>query len=163
MIIFILHHCFVCFGFCPTLDFFTHVETSPLPVKGCKFWHILGTEQWRFFSVLHLLWHRLIVYDGYIRGPAILTLVAERFIMELLQPVLGLSQPDSNTQSSTCETNISTNCATAMNVPLLKSEVGSGGFPKMICLLQWLALFCYNFQFGVGDKPFSRVIVDERL
>ena len=36
---------FVClFGvFHPTREFFTHMETSPLPVKGCKFWHMLGT------------------------------------------------------------------------------------------------------------------------
>ena len=26
-----------CF-FCPTPELFTHMETSPLPVKGCKFW-----------------------------------------------------------------------------------------------------------------------------
>ena len=29
--------------FCPTREFFTHLETSPLPVKGWKFWPILGT------------------------------------------------------------------------------------------------------------------------
>ena len=31
---------FVClFGvYSPTREFFTHMETSPLPVKGCKFW-----------------------------------------------------------------------------------------------------------------------------
>ena len=36
---------FVCFFvfFCPTQVFFTHLETSPLPVKGSKFWSMLGT------------------------------------------------------------------------------------------------------------------------
>ena len=36
---------FVClFGiFRPTPEFFTTLETSPLPVKGCKFWPMLGT------------------------------------------------------------------------------------------------------------------------
>ena len=37
---------------------FTHLETSPLPVKGCKFWPMLdthGLEQWRIFQVPHLL------------------------------------------------------------------------------------------------------------
>ena len=36
---------FVCLGvFRPTREFFSHLETSPLPVKGCKFWPILGTH-----------------------------------------------------------------------------------------------------------------------
>ena len=29
--------------FRPALEFFTHLETSPMPVKGCKFWPMLGT------------------------------------------------------------------------------------------------------------------------
>ena len=28
----------------PTWEFFTHMETSPLPVKGCKFWPMLGSH-----------------------------------------------------------------------------------------------------------------------
>ena len=28
----------------PTRKFFTHMETSPLPVKGCKFLPMLGTH-----------------------------------------------------------------------------------------------------------------------
>ena len=37
---------FVCLlgVYLPTREFFTHMETSPLPVKGCKFWRILGTN-----------------------------------------------------------------------------------------------------------------------
>ena len=37
---------FVCLDgvYRPTQEFFTHMETSPLPVKGCKFWPILGTH-----------------------------------------------------------------------------------------------------------------------
>ena len=31
-------------GFRPTRKFFTHLETSPLPVEGCKFWPMLGTH-----------------------------------------------------------------------------------------------------------------------
>ena len=38
---------FVClFGFgvhCPAREFFTYMDTSPLPVKGCKFRPMLGT------------------------------------------------------------------------------------------------------------------------
>ena len=33
-----------------TREFFTHMETSQLPLKGCKFWPMLGMEQWEFFS-----------------------------------------------------------------------------------------------------------------
>ena len=29
--------------FRPTREFFTHMETSPLSLKGCKFWHMLDT------------------------------------------------------------------------------------------------------------------------
>ena len=32
------------FGVCPTREFFTHIETSPLPVKGCKFLLMLGSR-----------------------------------------------------------------------------------------------------------------------
>ena len=49
---------FVClFGvFRPTREFFSHIEKSPLPAKGCKFWPMLGTYgHWavRIFSVPH--------------------------------------------------------------------------------------------------------------
>ena len=51
---------FVCLGFfIPLEDFFTHLETSPLPVKGCRFWQIcalIAVEQWEIFSMPHLLW-----------------------------------------------------------------------------------------------------------
>ena len=44
--LFIIHehkdNCFVClFVFCPTREFFTHIETSPRPVKSCKLVRIL--------------------------------------------------------------------------------------------------------------------------
>ena len=36
---------FVCvYGLHPTPEFFTHVETSTLMVKGCKIWPMLGTH-----------------------------------------------------------------------------------------------------------------------
>ena len=31
-------------GFRPTRQFFTHMETTPLPIKGCKCWPMLGTR-----------------------------------------------------------------------------------------------------------------------
>ena len=55
----------------PTRKIFTHLETSPWPVKGCKFWHLLGIHgHWAvrvFFSVPHLLSH----------GTSIIMLVSE--------------------------------------------------------------------------------------
>ena len=36
-------------------------------------------EQWWFFSVPHLLWQGVSVYNGHLRGPVTLTPVAQRF------------------------------------------------------------------------------------
>ena len=45
----------------PNREFFSHIETSPLPVKGCKFWPRFGNHDlWEvsvLYSVPHLLWH----------------------------------------------------------------------------------------------------------
>ena len=64
---------FVCFGvYRPTREFFTQMETSPIPVKGANFdlcSALLAIEQWGFFSGPHLLWHWASVYDGNLRGP----------------------------------------------------------------------------------------------
>ena len=51
---------YVCLGFfVPLKEYFTHKEeTSPLPMKGCKFEicsAAMATEQLGFFSVQHLL------------------------------------------------------------------------------------------------------------
>ena len=48
-ITFELFKVFVCsfrliWAYRPTRKFFTHMETSPLPVKGCKFLPMLGTH-----------------------------------------------------------------------------------------------------------------------
>ena len=48
------------------------LETSPLPVKGCKFDlcpALMAIEQWGFFSVPHLLWHGALIYNGHIQDP----------------------------------------------------------------------------------------------
>ena len=39
----LVHYYFLIWVFRPTREFFSHIETSPLPVKVCKFWPILGT------------------------------------------------------------------------------------------------------------------------
>ena len=41
--------------FCPFREFFTHMKTSPMPLKSNKFTYILGTCD-HYFSVPHLLW-----------------------------------------------------------------------------------------------------------
>ena len=53
-----LNYVFVCLlgVFRPTREFFTYMETLPLPVKGCKFWSMLDTYgHWtlRFFLSCH--------------------------------------------------------------------------------------------------------------
>ena len=43
---------FICLGVFVPLDFFfNHMETSPLPMKGCKFWLILGTYMYSHWAV----------------------------------------------------------------------------------------------------------------
>ena len=83
---------FTVFFLCPSREFFTHLETSPLPVKGCKFWPMLGMliviVQWGFFTVPHLLWQRSNIYNGHLRGPVTPTTITERLAMELSLPVL---------------------------------------------------------------------------
>ena len=57
-----------------TREFFTYTETSPLPVKGCLFWPMLGTHRhWTVKVILpatptvtrdiHLLWSSLRTRD----------------------------------------------------------------------------------------------------
>ena len=57
-----------------TQEFFTHLETSSLPVKGCKFdLRVMAIEQWVFFSVTLLFLHATSVYNGHFRVPVTLT------------------------------------------------------------------------------------------
>ena len=90
--------CFVCFHgiYRPTRECFTHMETSPLRVKGCNFdlcSALMAIEQWGFFNV-ELLRHGPTVYNGHLRGHVTLTPlpssvwpVAERLAVELSLPV----------------------------------------------------------------------------
>ena len=82
----------VCGVYRPTREFFTHMETSQLPVKGCKFWPslaLMAIEQWGFFNVPHLLWHGPTLYNDHLRGPVTVTPITctERLAVELLLPV----------------------------------------------------------------------------
>ena len=63
---------FVCLSgiFRPTREFFTHSETSPMPVKGCNFDFcsaLMAIEQLGFLSVPHLLWHVASVCNAHLR------------------------------------------------------------------------------------------------
>ena len=49
---------------------------------------LMSIEQWGFFSVPHVLWHRASVHNGHRRGPVTLTIVADRLALELSLPVL---------------------------------------------------------------------------
>ena len=49
---------------------------------------LVAIDQWGFFSVPQLLWHGASVNNGHLRGPVTLTLLAERFTVELSLPVL---------------------------------------------------------------------------
>ena len=76
----------------------------------------MAIEQWEFFSVPHLLWHGTSVYNGQLRGPVILTPIAESFAGELTLPFFTTwvsRSRDSNTQLSACEANALAHCFTA--------------------------------------------------
>ena len=51
---------------------------------------LMSIEQWGFFSVPHLLWHVASVYNGHLRGPVTLALIAERLAVELSYMFLRL-------------------------------------------------------------------------
>ena len=75
--------------FRPIREFFTHLETSPLPVKDlCS--TLMAVVQWGSLGVPHLLWHGTFVYNGHLRGPVILTPNAERLAVELSLLVLTI-------------------------------------------------------------------------
>ena len=101
---------FLCWFFRPTREYFTRMETSPLPVKGCKYFDICSAtmimEHWAFVSVPHLLWHRSSGYNGHLWGPVTLTPFAECLVVEL-------RGRDSDTQPSACGATALTHCATA--------------------------------------------------
>ena len=91
-------------------NFFTYMymETSPLSVKGCKFWPMFGTHgHWAvkvFWPVTPvLLWHGSSVYAGHLRGPVTLAPIAERLAVELSLPVLSRLRFEHPTFRLRCE------------------------------------------------------------
>ena len=64
-------------------EFFTHLATSPLPRTAANFdlnSELMAIEQWRFFSVPHILWHGAFVYNGHLRGPVTLTPICRVYV-----------------------------------------------------------------------------------
>ena len=69
---------------------FTHLEISSLLARDANFdlfSALMTVEQWGFYIVLHILWHGSSVYNGHLRGPVTLSLIAERLAVELSLPV----------------------------------------------------------------------------
>ena len=65
-IVFVGFFFFCSYGvYCPTIELFTHIETSSLPVKGSKFWPMLSTRGHWAASVPHLLWHGESAHNTY--------------------------------------------------------------------------------------------------
>ena len=88
---------FDCLGFIVPLENFSLIWRPLLSVKSCKFLtcarHSSAYGHWAgFFSVSHLLWHEASVYNGHLWGPVTLTSIAERLVIELSLPDLGLSR-----------------------------------------------------------------------
>ena len=107
---------FVCLGFIVPLENF-----SLICRRHHNWWRVanfdlcsalMAIEQWGFFSVPHLLWHGVSVYNYHLRGPVPLTPIAERLAVELSLPLFTISVCrgwDSNTQPP----NALIHCATA--------------------------------------------------
>ena len=113
------------FGFFPlTWEFFTHMETSTLPVKGFKFltyaWQSLPLSSEGSLAC-NMLWHGASVYNGHLQGPMTLTTIHCREFSNGAVAYtyfydLGLSRLGSNTQPSACKVNALTDCPMIGNI-----------------------------------------------
>ena len=113
---------FVCLFFIPLESFSLIWRRHHYRWRVAKFdlcSELMAIEQWGFFSVPLLLWHGTSVYNGHLRGPVTITLVAERLAVELSLLALAtwISQGwDSNNKPSLCDTNALTDCVTAAEI-----------------------------------------------
>ena len=79
--------CFVCLGFFVPPGNFSllwrrhHCRWRAANFELCP--ALVAIEQWGFFNVPNLLWHRPLLYNGHLRGPMTLTPVVERLAVEL--------------------------------------------------------------------------------
>ena len=101
------------FWFFVSLGFFVRHHYRWRTANFEFFLALMVIEQWGFFSVPHLLWHRASVYNGHLRGPVTLTPIAEGLAVELSLHVFttwGCRGEDTNTQASACEATALTQC-----------------------------------------------------
>ena len=106
----------IVWGFTCHSNIFHSFEDVTIAGDDFKFWPnsaLMAIEQWGFFSMPHLLWHRVSVCNGHLWG---LTPVSEPQAVEMSHvPILTTSIShdwDLNTQPSACVVNVLTNCAT---------------------------------------------------
>ena len=83
-----------------------HMETSPLQVKGCKFWPMLGTYGHWAVRVLNHATSRTVtqatLYTGHLRGPVTLPPVAESLAVELSPVLMTWSVPNGDWTPISC-------------------------------------------------------------
>ena len=85
--------------YCPTREFFTHMETSTANFDLCS--AFMAFEQWGFFSLPHLLRHGASFYNGHLWAPVTLPPIAKCLAVELSLPIFTTYVCrgwDSNTQ-----------------------------------------------------------------
>ena len=66
---------------------------------------LMAIEQWGFFNMPNILWHKAFVYNSHLRDPVTLTPIADRLAVELSLPVFTTKiccSWDLNTQPSAC-------------------------------------------------------------
>ena len=63
---------------------------------------LIAIEQWGFFSVPHLLWHKSSVYNGHLRGQVTVPLIAERWAVELSLLPLSLKATEKVPRMKLC-------------------------------------------------------------
>ena len=87
-----LIHLFVFGVYRRTREFFTHMETLPFPVKGCKFFYLcsalMAIEQWGFFSVPHLLWHGASVYNLVVQNRVCCPMLCCFLVVPICRPLI---------------------------------------------------------------------------
>ena len=71
---------FVCLGLSSHSRIFQHYLWRVANFDLCS--ALMAIEQWRFFSVPHLLWHGVSVYNGYLRSAVTLTTTSKRLVVE---------------------------------------------------------------------------------
>ena len=67
--------------FCPTREIFIHMETSPLPIKGCLCSALLAIEQLCFFSTCHTYYYTEYAF--------ILVIFEDQWLSQLLSSVIS--------------------------------------------------------------------------